>query len=80
MSLLKILLWGIVIYYLYRFVFGVVVPVGKATNQMKSKIREMQDEQLRQQQQHTQPQQQPTAQQQKAPADKGDYIEFEEIK
>ena len=80
MSLLKILLWGIVIYYLYRFVFGVVVPVGKATNQMKSKIREMQDEQLRQQQQHTQSQQQPTAQQQKAPVDKGDYIEFEEIK
>ena len=80
MSLLKILLWGIVIYYLYRFVFGVVVPVGKATNQMKSKIREMQDEQLRQQQQHTQSQQQPTAQPPKAPVDKGDYIEFEEIK
>lgn len=82
MSLLKILLWGIVIYYLYKFVFGVVVPVGKATNQMKNKVREMQDEQVRQQQQRNQYQQQPTAQQQqqKAPADKGDYIEFEEIK
>jgi Sec-independent protein translocase protein TatA len=79
--MLKILLWGIVIYYLYRFVFGVVVPVGKATNQMKSKIKEMQDEQIRQQQQRTQHQQQPTAQQQqKAPTEKGDYIEFEEIK
>ena len=83
MSLLKILLWGIVIYYLYRFVFGVVVPVGKATNQMKSKIKEMQDEQIRQQQQQrNQHQQQPqaNAQQQKTTVDKGDYIEFEEIK
>ncbi|HNN32241.1 MAG TPA: hypothetical protein PKJ70_10155 [Chitinophagaceae bacterium] len=40
--LLKIILWGIVIYYLYKFVFGVVMPVSKATSDMKSKINEMQ--------------------------------------
>jgi Sec-independent protein translocase protein TatA len=81
MSLLKILLWGIVLYYLYKFVFGVVVPVGKATNQMKSKIKEMQDEQVRQQQtaqqQHFTPQEQ---QQKTTSTQEGDYIEFEEIK
>lgn len=81
MSLMKILLWGIVLYYLYKFVFNVVFPVGKATNQMKSKIKEMQDEQLRQQQQQTQQQQASSTIKQQAPtATEGDYIEFEEVK
>ncbi len=80
MSLLKILLWGIVLYYLYKFVFGVVVPVGKATNQMKSKIKEMQDEQVRQQQAGQQQHFTQQQQQKSTPTHEGDYIEFEEIK
>ncbi|MFL9481970.1 DUF4834 family protein [Chitinophagaceae bacterium LWZ2-11] len=82
--LLKFILWGIIFYFIYKFVFGVVVPVSKATSQMKNKIREMQD--LQQQQQR---QQAPHAQ--AAPQDKqhssfnsnaieGDYIEFEDVK
>jgi len=80
MSLMKILLWGIVLYYLYKFVFNVVVPVGKATNQMKGKIKEMQEEQLRQQQQTQHQQAAPQAKQQTTSNIEGDYIEFEEVK
>jgi Sec-independent protein translocase protein TatA len=88
MGLLKIVLWGIVLYYLYKFVFNVVVPVSKATSQMKSKMQQMQDEQIRQQQAHQQqtftpPPQQPSSNthQPKATANsEGDYIEFEEVK
>ncbi len=78
-ELFRILLWGFVLYYAYKFVFGVVVPVGKATNQMKNKIKEMQEQQSHQQQQA---QQQPSAQakQQSPPTVEGDYIEFEEVK
>lgn len=77
MSLLKILLWGIVIYYIYKFLFGVVVPVGKAAGEMKSKINEIKKEQeefIKQQQQQTQ------ATQNNNSNNQGEYIEFEEIK
>jgi Sec-independent protein translocase protein TatA len=82
--LLKILLWGIVIYYLYKFVFGVVVPVSKTAGEMKQKMNEMQKAQeqfLKQQKQQQEQfqQQQQTAQDNLKPK-KGDYIEFEEIK
>ena len=78
--LLKYLLWGIIIYYLYKFVFGVIIPVGKAANQMKSKVKEMQDAQMRQQQQAEQQKAPPQAKQPTNVASKDDYIEFEEIK
>ena len=85
----KIILWGILFYFIYRFVFGVVVPVSKATSQMKDKIREMQD--LQQQQFNTQRAQEPHTSpltgenQQKqgnfnSNAIEGDYIDFEEVK
>jgi len=77
--LMKIILWGIVIYFIYRFVFNVVMPVSKATSQMKDKIREMQDAQMRQQQQNNEPvhQQQP---QESSTNKAGEYIDFEEVK
>lgn len=81
--LLKIILWGIVIYYLYKFVFGVVLPVSKTAGEMKQKMNEMQKAQeqfLKQQQQkQEQFQQQQQAAQEKQKSKNGDYIEFEEI-
>lgn len=77
MSLLKILLWAFVLYYLYKFVFGVVVPVGKAANQMKTTVQKMQEAAQQQEQQKQQAEQ---ARQQATVKHDADYIEFEEIK
>lgn len=78
--LLKYILWGFVIYLLYKFIFELVIPVGKATSQVKEKMREMQEQQAQQQQQFQQQQQAPQQQQKAEPPKGGDYIDFEEIK
>jgi cell division protein FtsX len=77
----KIILWAIVIYVLYRFIIGFVLPVTKVASQMKNKVKEMQDLQRRQQEQYQQ-QQQPVKEKitPTAPASSGDYIDFEEVK
>jgi Sec-independent protein translocase protein TatA len=76
--LLKYIIWGFVIYLLYKFIFELVIPVGKATSQVKDKLREMQEQQA--QQQFQQQQQAKPQQQQAEPVKGGDYIEFEEVK
>ncbi len=76
----KIILYSFLLYLLYKFVFELVIPIGKATSQVKSKMREMQEMQEAQQRQY---QQQAAAQPQapKEPVVKGgDYIEYEEVK
>lgn len=75
--LLKYIFYGLLIYFLYKFIFELVIPVGKATSQVKDKMREMQQMQQRQQEQFQQQQQQ---QQASTAPSKGDYIEFEEVK
>ena len=81
MGLFKVIIWGIIIYYIYKFVFGFVVPVSKAAGDMKDKISQMQkaQEQYIKQQQYNQ---QKTTTQVTTSNEKnnGDYIEFEEIK
>jgi hypothetical protein len=77
--LVKYIIWGFVIYLLYKFVFELVIPVSKATTQVKDKLREMQEQQAQQQyqqQQRVKPQQQQPSE----PVKGGDYIEFEEVK
>lgn len=78
----KLILYGILLYLLYKFVFELVIPVSKATTQVKDKLKEMQEQQLRQQQQYQQQQAQAAQAQQAKQADtKGsDYIDFEEVK
>ena len=79
----KMIIYGFLIYLLYKFVFELVIPVSKATSQVKDKIREMQEQQQAQQRQQQQQQAAPTQQTQaaKEPGTKsGDYIEFEEMK
>lgn len=77
----KIILYGILLYLLYKFVFDLVIPIGKATSQVKSKLKEMQEQQAAQQQQYQQQTQAAEKQRAKGPATKGaDYIEFEEVK
>ncbi len=75
--MLRILLIGLGIYLLYRFVFHFLIPVSRAAGAMKKGMKEFQ-EQMNQRAQEFQQQTQP---QQPQPAPKGgDYIEFEEVK
>ncbi len=80
----KLIIYGILLYLLYKFVFELVIPVSKATSQVKDKLKEMQEQQLRQQQYQQQQQAQAAqaqAQQAKQGETKGgDYIDFEEVK
>lgn len=81
----KMILYGFLIYLAYKFIFELVIPVGKATSQVKDNLRKMQEMQQAQQQQYRQQQQQAQAQAQQAAAKEsaaksGDYIDFEEVK
>ena len=76
----KIVFYFLIAYLLYKLIFDVVVPVSKATSQVKDRIREMQEEQLRQQQAYRQQSSATPPPQQAKPAEKGDYLDFEEVK
>lgn len=71
----KYLFWAIAIYFLVRFIFNFVIPVYRATRQMKGQVREFQERMQGQ----TPP---PDFEQQQAKpkVKEGDYIDFEEIK
>ena len=75
-TMIKLIFYGLVVYLIYKLVFELIIPVGKASSQMREKIKEMQENQNFQQQAR------PQAEPEKAPkpiTDK-DYIEFEEVK
>jgi sortase (surface protein transpeptidase) len=77
----KVILYGILLYLLYKFVFELVIPVSKATTQVKDKLREMQEQQAAQQRAYQQQNQAVKTEATKpAPEKSGDYIEFEEVK
>lgn len=62
-------------------IFEFVIPVGKATSQMRSAVKEMQRQQQANQQTAQQQQTQPTSYNHSPVKPKDDdYIEFEEIK
>ncbi len=78
----KLIIYGFLVYLLYKFIFELVIPVSKATSQVKDKMREMQQMQEAQQarQQEFQRQQATAAQEPARPKRDDDYIEFEEVK
>lgn len=73
----RLILWGFLIYVAYKFITEWVLPIGKATRDMKSKVQEMQDRQraFEQQQEATR-----THREQAGNEKSGDYIDFEEVK
>jgi hypothetical protein len=79
--MLKLLLYGLLAWFLYNLVFKFIIPVYKTTRQMKQKFREMQtnmQEHMNQQADFTT---QPNAAEKSASKkSKEDYIDFEEIK
>ncbi len=76
--MLRILLIGLLIYILYRFIFHFLIPVSRVAGDMKKRMNAFQ-EQMNEKAQEFQRQAAP--QQQPQPASKGgDYIDFEEVK
>jgi hypothetical protein len=77
--MVKLIFYGILIYVLYKLVFDFIIPVSRATGQIKSKIKEAQEQQRRS---HEQQQQAETQQQfqQKTPPPDAEYIDFEEVR
>jgi len=95
MPLLEILFWSFVLYYLFRFVFNFLLPVARATRQVRQQFRNMQDPTGNMRNpmgDHADPSQRAYTTESK-PSDSarpgqnssgkapaGDYIDFEEIK
>ena len=80
--LIKLLFYIFIGYILYRLVFGFIIPVYNSTKQVRRQMRDMQ-EHMRNQYQQQQQQNTPPPPPRKEPAkprDKGDYLDFEEIK
>ena len=80
----KLIIYGFLVYLIYKLVFEFVIPVSKASNQMREKLQQMQEQQRFQQEQaraqaQAQTKAEPVASSKTASTDK-DYIEFEEIK
>ncbi|MEI8110072.1 MAG: hypothetical protein WCH59_03700 [Chitinophagia bacterium] len=74
----KLIIYGFLFYLLYRFITNLVVPVGKATQQMKQQMQEMQNRQEAYQRQ--QAAEQVTQKSTPTASKGGDYIDFEEVK
>lgn len=74
--LLELFFTGFVLYLIYKLIFGLIVPVSKATASVRDKMREMQEEQVRKTQ--TRPSQAKNAG--NTTTTDGEYIDFEEVK
>jgi uncharacterized membrane protein (DUF106 family) len=77
--LLRYLLYGLLLYFVFRFIFKFVIPVTRAAKDMKSKMNEFQARMQEQQQQQQAPKR-PEPVKESAVPKEGDYIEFEEVK
>ncbi len=85
----KVLFWCLAIYFLYRFIFGLVIPVSRTASQLKKKMAEMQAQQAYEHQEAFQTRQNQAQQKQTtgsgngtftSTASKDDYLDFEEVK
>lgn len=78
MGIIKILFQLFLIYMLYKFVFNLVIPLYKASQQMRKKMNEMNSRMQQQEMNQRAQAQQPTPSTPKI--NKEDYIDYEEIK
>lgn len=74
----KYLFWGIVLYLVIRFIVNFVIPVFRATRQMRNQVKDFQ--QRMEEERNAQSNFQETQASPKTPVNKEDYIDFEEIK
>jgi hypothetical protein len=74
----KYLFWALSLYVLFRFVFSFLIPVYRATRQMRSQMKDFHNRMEGQQDyQHTSAN---ADEAHKSKVKEGDYIDFEEIK
>ena len=83
--MLRYIIWAFIFYWLFRFIFNFLVPVFRATRQVKQQVRNFQDKAQGQGTfQGNGSQFSNTAKASNSPHEekprKGDYIDFEEIK
>ena len=75
--LARFLLQGLLIYFAYRFIFNFLVPVIRTTRQLRNQAKNFQQ---KVKQNAPQPEEPASRSSKKTkPADKGDYIDFEEV-
>ena len=77
---MKYIFWGIVIYFFIRFIFNFLIPVFKATRQMRNQVRDFQNRMEEQQKQQSFQQNAADKMNAKPKVSKEDYIDFEEVK
>lgn len=82
MALMKLIFYGFLIYLGYKIIFDFIIPVSRASRQIKSKIREAQEQQRRfqQQQEQANAKAQGPQPETKPAAPDAEYIDFEEVK
>ncbi len=72
-----------ILYLLYKLVYNVIVPVTRATTTVRDRMRQMQEEQMREQQPYAgqQPQRNTKgASRNDSTTTDGEYIDYEEVK
>jgi hypothetical protein len=89
---MKIILWAIGLYLLYKLIFDFILPVYQTTKRVRKQFREVQSTMQAQMQAHMQAQQNaqrnsspggfssPNSSSKRSGGAVGDYIDFEEIK
>ena len=81
MNIFKLIGELVVIYILYKFIFGFIIPLYTASKQMKGKMTEMQERMQAQQRAQAEQQRQQTQPPKAAEKiSKDDYIDYEEVK
>lgn len=80
--MMKMLLYGLLIYFLYKVIFEIVVPVSRGVKSVRQNMEQMQAAAKKaQEQQNAHYQQQQTqSSKPKAEAVEAEYIDFEEVK
>ena len=79
--IIELFVWGIILYFVYKFVFGFLAPLFKVASQMKDSVAEMQRQQAAQP--HETKQQPAAGKVQSKPTTTNtneEYIDFEEVK
>jgi Sec-independent protein translocase protein TatA len=80
--MMKMLLYGLLIYFLYKVIFEIVVPVSNGVKSVRQNMEQMQAEAKKAQEQQNAHfnQQQPQANKPKVESEEAEYIDFEEVK
>ncbi len=74
----KIIFYSFLVYLLYKFIVDLVIPVSRASTQVRNRMREMQEQQQAQQQYRQREEEAVKKETVKKKTD-SDYIEFEEV-